>query len=164
MDGDIEEQLLQALRQIMRGIDLYSRSLAQRFGLTGPQLVCLRAVAAREAMMPSELAKSISLSQATITGIVDRLSARGLVTRERTARDRRVVTVRITDAGRSLVEQAPSPLQERFAERLRELPADRQVALRDALRQVASMMGVDRAELAEAELAVLGELPPDPAP
>src|SRR5512140_3522668 len=111
--GEVKEAILRSLRRITRAIDLHSRHLAHTFGLTGPQLVCLRAVGARGKMTPSELAKEVSLSQATITGIIDRLAARQLVARERSNYDRRLVTVVITTAGRALIDQAPSPLQER---------------------------------------------------
>ena len=40
-----EEEILRALRRITRAIDLHGRSLVAPFGLTVPQLVCLRAIA-----------------------------------------------------------------------------------------------------------------------
>ncbi len=140
---DHEENILRALRRISRAIDLHSRHLASTFGLTGPQLVCLRALGQREHATPSELAKEVSLSQATVTGIVDRLVARQLVTRERKHKDRRLVTVTITKAGRDLIEQAPSPLQESFLERLRALPDEEQDRLSSTLSTIVSMMGGD---------------------
>ena len=76
--SEVKEDILRSLRRITRAIDLHSRHLAHTFGLTGPQLVCLRTVGARGKMTPSELAKQVSLSQATITGIIDRLAARQL--------------------------------------------------------------------------------------
>ena len=152
---DLEEDIVRSLRRITRAIDLHSRRLANSYGLTGPQLVCLIAVARHESVKPSEIAREVSLSQATVTGIIDRLAARQLVTRERTHKDRRVVTVTITEAGRKLVEQAPSPLQETFVSRLRALSAIEQVALRDTLRNVVSMMGGEELEAA----AVLSTVP-----
>ena len=75
-------------------------------------------------MTPGTLAKQVSLSQATVTGIIDRLAARQLVDRERSTEDRRQVAVRVTSAGQALIATAPSPLQEEFARRLGELPRD----------------------------------------
>ena len=138
--SNIEDEILRALRRISRAIDLHSRHLAGTFGLTGPQLVCLRAVGQHGEATPSELAKEISLSQATITGIVDRLSARQLVTRERTSKDRRRVTVKLTEAGSALIEQAPSPLQERFVSRLQALGASDQRRILESLEEIVTMM------------------------
>lgn len=144
----IEDSILRSLRRITRAIDLYSRQLAKQFKLTGPQLVCLRQLHQRGALMPSELAKAVSLSQATITGIIDRLYAQGLVTRDRSEEDRRRVDVALTGAGRRVVDALPSPLQERFAKRLAELPVGNQQVIDTILKQIVSMMEADELEAA----------------
>lgn len=140
MAADIEEDVLISLRRITRAIDIHSRHLASKFGLTGPQLVCLRVLGRLERTTPSSLAKQVDLSQATVTGIVDRLAARQLVTRRRNEDDRRHVTVAITDAGRALLDAAPSALQEKFAQRLASLSAEEQEFLRLSLRKIVRMM------------------------
>ncbi|MDH5673476.1 MAG: MarR family transcriptional regulator [Myxococcales bacterium] len=141
MSTELEDDVLRALRRIMRAIDLHSRQLATAYGLTGPQLVSLRVIADRGPISPSLLAREVSLSQATITGIVDRLAARQLVQRERSSRDRRVVTVTVTEAGRALIETAPSPLQERFVARLHALSDEEQAIIRLTLGKIVRMMG-----------------------
>jgi len=149
MSHEIEEAVLRSLRRITRAIDLHSRKLANTFGLTGPQLVCLRALSGQEApTTPSALARDVSLSQGTVTGIIDRLVARQLVSRERNPTDRRLVTVSLTEAGRALVGEAPSPLQEQFAEQLAALALHEQERIRDTLEAVVSMMGGDAIEAA----------------
>jgi DNA-binding MarR family transcriptional regulator len=136
----IEESILISLRRITRAIDLYSRQLSKQFKLTGPQLVCLRYVRAHGPLAPSELAKAVSLSQATITGIIDRLHAQDLVTRDRSQEDRRRVIVALTDKGEGLVDSLPSPLQERFATRLAALPEENQQVIDTILKQIVAMM------------------------
>lgn len=148
MSTSIEEDILRALRRITRAIDLHSRKLANTFGLTGPQLVCLRVLGQHESLTPSTLAKEIVLSQATVTGIIDRLAARQLVSRHRRTTDRRQVSVAITDAGRALIEQAPSPLQERFVEQLGQLQEPDQCRIRDTLDEVVRMMDSEAIEAA----------------
>jgi DNA-binding MarR family transcriptional regulator len=150
MISKVEDDILRALRRISRAVDLHSRFLVSTFGLTGPQLVCLRALGQRGLATPSELAKEISLSQATITGIIDRLASRQLVTRERTSRDRRLVTVRLTDAGKALIDQAPSPLQESFLEKLQALSEAEQRNIRESLERIVQMMGSEELEAAPA--------------
>lgn len=143
-----EEEILRSLRRITRAIDLYSRQLASRFGLTGPQLVCLRTLASTETCTPSRLAREVDLSQATITGIVDRLEAQGLVRRERDAQDRRRISVRVTPAGQELLARAPSPLHSRFLERLAELPEAQRSGIHSTLELVVSMMGAEELDAA----------------
>ena len=113
-----EDRILRALRRITRATDLHSRKLVHDWKLTLPQLVCLRQLAADGETTASALSRQISLSQATVTGILDRLEARKLLTRERSAGDRRRNILKLTAAGRKLVAEAPGPLQEEFAQRL----------------------------------------------
>ena len=126
MSSPFEDQILGSLRRITRAIDLYSRQLAARYGLTGPQLVCMRALEALGPSTPSTLARHVDLSQATMTGILDRLEQNGLVRRERNQDDRRRVTVSLTESGAGLLGRAPSALTgERGTFRLEGLTAGR---------------------------------------
>lgn len=57
-----------------------------------------------EGAMPMRgLAEALDVSQASATGIVDRMEQRGLVARERDEQDRRVIRVGITEAGQALI-------------------------------------------------------------
>ena len=94
--------------------------------------------------------KAVALSPATLTGILDRLEARGLVSRERRPEDKRRVLVSLTAMGRQMAQELPSPLQERFGERLTELSIDDQTSIRMALGSVARMMESD-ADAADAD-------------
>lgn len=159
MSTELEEDVLRSLRRIMRSIDLHSRQLATAYGLTGPQLVSLRVIAEQGPLSPSRLARLVSLSQGTITGIVDRLAARQLVTRERTQKDRRVVMVEVTDAGRALIATAPSPLQERFVDQLHALSHEEQSIIRLTLGKIVRMMGgeaIDAAPVLASEAQIQG--------
>lgn len=138
-----EEEILRSLRRITRAIDIHSRRLAQAHRLTGPQLVCLRQIHKDGETTPSALARQISLSQATVTGILDRLAARGLVTRVRSESDRRRVMLTLTAAGRAVADTAPSPLQQRFADRLTALPEEGQARIAEVLQQIVTMMEAD---------------------
>lgn len=148
MTASLEEDVLRALRRITRSIDLHSRKLATTFGLTAPQLVCLRVVGQMGCVTPSTIAREMALSQATVTGILDRLVARQLCARMRSDRDRRLVMIELTDAGRALLDQAPSPLQERFKAQLAQLGAEDQERIRSTLLQIVAMMGGEDLEAA----------------
>ena len=108
----LEDQVIVALRRITRAIDLHSRLLLQKNGLTTPQLAALRAIQRLHPSAVGAIARDIHLSQATVTGIIGRLEKRGLVIRTRGDRDRRNVGVRLTDDGAELVREAPSLLQD----------------------------------------------------
>lgn len=143
-----DESILRALRRIIRAVDLYSRQLSIRHSLTGPQLVCLRQLVQHGSMTPGRLAREVSLSPATISGILDRLERRGYITRNRRPEDKRQVLVSVTGRGRELTGQTPPPLHERFTRRLAELPEARQAEIHRVLGEVVAMMEADDIEAA----------------
>ncbi len=69
-----------------------------------------------------------------VTRMIDKLEARGLVTRTRPPHDRRTVLVAITPAGLELIDRVAGPLQECHARQLGHLPADDLAALASLLR------------------------------
>jgi len=135
-----EESVLRSIRRITRAIDLYSRKLAASCDLTGPQLACLRQLARAGEAAATQLAAAVSLSPATVTGIVDRLEHGGLVQRARRSEDKRRVIVALTSAGQDALRRAPPLLQDGFTHRFRALPPARQSQLDRALQEVVEMM------------------------
>lgn len=156
----INFRILKSLRQIMQAVDLHSRHLTQVYSITGPQLVCLLAIAEDGPVTLSELAQTIFLSPSTVVGIVDRLEREGFVKRERGTADRRVVFIEVTARGKRFVKKAPSPIQEQLEGRLRELPSEEQLQIADSLEKVAELMGAERIDAAP--LLQAGEISPDP--
>ena len=146
MDYDLMKDIFMDLRRIMRAMDVYSRQLAGSHGLTGPQMLCLREITTRGSLTTGALARAVALSPATLTGILDRLEARGLVSRERRPEDKRRVLVSLTALGKQMSQELPSPMQERFGSRLTDLSIDEQTAIRMALGNVAKMMETDGAD------------------
>ena len=142
----LEDQVIAALRRITRAIDLYSRLLLQKYGLTSPQLAALQAIRRMQPIAVGALAKEIHLSQATVTGILGRLESRGLAVRTRASQDRRSVLVELTEAGEKLVAEAPSLLQERFHRELSRLEQWEQTTILATLQRIASMMDAEKIE------------------
>ncbi len=94
-----------------------------------------------EEITASALARDIHVSPGTVTGIIDRLSKLGLVTRERREDDRRRVYLALTSAGHKKLKDAPQPLQERFVEQLAELAPGRRAEILSVLQDVVELMG-----------------------
>lgn len=135
-----DQEILRSLRRIFHAVDRHSRRLARVHGLTEPQALCLNAIQRMDMTSPGLLARAISLSPPTVTGILDRLERRGLVRRERNERDKRQVVIRLTDAGRRLLAASPPPLQERFTRRLAALPVNRQRRISKTLEEVVRLL------------------------
>lgn len=140
--------MLKSLRRIIRAVDLYSRKLVTRTGLSGPQLICLRQLANHGPMQTSHLAEAVNLSSATVCGILDRLERRGLVVRERQSDDRRRVVVSLSAAGLDTVDSAPPALHDSFLFRLRALPLEQQQRINHTLTDIVTMMAADKLDAA----------------
>ena len=140
---DITEDILIALRRVIRAIDQHSRNLVQSHGLTGPQALMLTEIVRSEGMTGSELAKRVSLSQATVTDVVKRLESRELLERTRDEEDRRKILLRATSQGQALVKQSVPLLQERFQVRLNDLKDWEQLQLLSSLQRIAEMMNAE---------------------
>lgn len=84
----------------------------------------------------SELADLSDLSSAHLTGIVDRLEARGFVKRERSDEDRRVVMVSLTDEGLKAVRCVHATFRSRFEEWSGRLEPDELKQLTELLRRL----------------------------
>lgn len=136
----LEDQVIVALRRITRAIDLHSRDLMLEFGLTAPQLAALQAVQRLQPVTLGALARSIHLSQGTITGILTRLEKRGFVTRSQSVADRRSTLVELTSDGEEFLNAAPSLLQDTFRHELLRLKEWEQTQMLATLQRIASMM------------------------
>lgn len=137
------DTVLMALRRVIRATDLHSRHLIKTTGLTTPQILLLQAIRDRGEMTIGELADALSLSQATVTTILDRLEKRDLSWRERSSTDKRKVHARLTAAGLETLKTAPIPLQDQFSRRFADLQEWEQTMIISSLQRVAQMMDAE---------------------
>jgi DNA-binding MarR family transcriptional regulator len=136
----VDDQIVIALRRISQAIDVWSSHLWHDYGLTSPQLATLREIQQGKNVSPVSLATALHLSQPTVTGILNRLERRGLIRRERSSTDRRIVLSTVTDQGMELAAKAPPLLRDRFRYELAQLNTAQQTEILAALQRVASMM------------------------
>jgi len=134
------DSVMIALRKIIRAIDMNSKKLVKRVGLTGPQLVILREIARRREVTAVQIAQAVSLSQATVTGILERMEKRQLIARQRSDRDKRRIMIRITANGDRILENAPPLMQEEFVERFCSLQEWEQMMILSALQRLVSIL------------------------
>lgn len=144
----LDLRILESIRRVSRAIDLHSQKLSAEYSVTGPQLLCLTALAEEEPLGNAELARRLHLSASTLVGIVDRLERKKLVTRLRDEVDRRFVRVSLTEEGRNLVASAPSPLRRRVAEGLEKLSERQQKQIAQSLDLLVDMLEARNADAA----------------
>jgi len=89
------------------------------------------------------ISDEVSLSQATVTTILNRLEDRGLLERVRNPDDKRIVNARLTPAGRSALAASPPLLHESFIQRFERLSKQEKAKILSSLQSVAGMMDAE---------------------
>ena len=108
-----------------------TKGIAREVGLTGPQLTVLKLLETFQDLSLSSLSERIRAQNSTVTGIIDRMEREGLVGRERSKSDRRVVHIKLTDKGAKLAREIRVEPLEIFRSALTSLTA---ADLKDLLR------------------------------
>ena len=141
------ERIFQDLRRVVHALELYSKDVNARFGLTAPQLWALWELERGGAASLGALAQALQLHPSTLVGVVDRLEAKGLALRETDPADARRIRIRLTPKARALLKHAPHPAQGRLVHGLQAM-SERQVT--ELRRAVATLVRVMEAEDLEA--------------
>ena len=92
---------------------------------------------------PSNIAKEVQLSQATVTNLVDRMERNGLILRKKSNEDKRVVEVHLTETGKKMIDLAPEPLQAGFLREYRKLERWEQHQLIGSMQRIAVLMDAE---------------------
>lgn len=140
MEHPTSNATLRALRRILRASDQGGRRLASATGLTPSQLLVLQEIERRGETTPTLIASALHFGQATVTNIVDRLTAANYVTRQRGERDKRQILLRATEAGRATLDAAPDMLQDQFRSRFQALPSWEQAMILAALERLGEIL------------------------
>ena len=98
-------------------------------------------------MSIGQLARNVSLSQATVTNIIDRLEQKGDVRRIRSERDKRKVYVEMTPQAEEKLKDKPSLLQQQFIKRFNQLEDWEQTLILSSLQRIVSMMNAEDIEV-----------------
>ncbi|MEE3358462.1 MAG: MarR family transcriptional regulator [Pseudomonadota bacterium] len=132
-----------ALRRILRATDLFDREIKQTAGITPVQFRVLQVIAEKGHATAKEISLRMRVSQATVTSLIDKLVREGMVTREKSATDRRQINIHITDKGLQTIKDAPDPLQQRFVRKFDALEDWEQAMLVASLERVAAMLDAE---------------------
>lgn len=98
----LEDQLCFALYSASIAVGRLYKPLLDQLGLTYTQYLTLRALGEQDGLSVGTVADRLSLEPSTLTPLLKRLEARGLVVRRRNSEDERQVIVSLTEAGRRL--------------------------------------------------------------
>lgn len=102
----LDQQLCFALYSANLALHKVYRKLLNQLDLTYPQYLVMLVLWERDALTVSAIGERLFLDSATLTPLLKRMEAAGLLLRRRAAEDERQVIVALTDAGRALREKA----------------------------------------------------------
>ena len=134
-----EERALRLWIALARCYSTFARAVAGRvaeYGLTTPQFGVLEALHHLGPLPLGELADKLLVTGGNVTYVMDRLEEQGLVTRERSSADRRVVRAHLTEAGARLVAEVFPGHASAVAELVEGLRPEEQEELRTLLKRL----------------------------
>lgn len=147
--------VLKKFRLIYGSVRQHFRDVEQVCGVSGSQLWILQEVANKPGIGVSELADCLSIHQSTCSQLVEKLSTKGLLRKERSAKDQRRVGLVISDEAGQMIASAPGPAQGILPEALMALPEDVLKALDASLSEVITQLRVRDDRFADKPLADL---------
>ncbi|HEY3933377.1 MAG TPA: MarR family winged helix-turn-helix transcriptional regulator [Gemmatimonadales bacterium] len=122
MSPAADRRALDALRRLVRALVDSAHQLEQRANITPAQRFVLQQLADGPIPTVNALAARTHTTQATVSAVLDRLEARGLIIRQRDPRDRRRISVALSATGRRLLARSTVPVQTHLARALETMP------------------------------------------
>ncbi|MDA7804260.1 MarR family transcriptional regulator [Crocinitomix sp.] len=134
--------ILIPLRKIVRSVHLESKKIQKECGLSIPQLLTLTFLSRCADFESSQLAirKYLHLNSSTVTGIIARLTDKGLVAKLPSAKDKRETWLSLTAKGLKQLTDSPPLLQEKLATNLAKLSPNEYQTIQDGLTLLMQVM------------------------
>lgn len=146
MTGTTETDLrsvLDAFRNVVKGLRLADRADVKRYGLGSAQIFVLHQLGLKSLLSINELAELTATDQSSVSVVVNKLVAKGLVSCARSQDDARKVELMLTARGRKVLKRVAPTFQNSMIESLSQLPRARVRALAATLHDLVRIMGVE---------------------
>ncbi|MEV0709372.1 MULTISPECIES: MarR family winged helix-turn-helix transcriptional regulator [Nocardia] len=147
-------QLCFALYSTSRAMTAAYRPFLDAMEVTYPQYLALLALWEQPGMTMRELGERLHLDYGTVSPLIQRLQAHGLVESVRSPHDRRAVQLRATDAGRALQDRARQMIESVLTEVA--WPLETVIALRDQVNGLGARLDAVVGARSAAETADVG--------
>lgn len=134
----IEESIGYIIRQAQLALHRTIDGRMAELDLTALQWVPLLMLANQKGQTAAELSRCLGVDTSTMTRMLDRLEAKGLLVRKRSVEDRRVIFLELTEEGRVLAERIPYVMAESLNLHLRDFSRQELDELKRLLRKLAA--------------------------
>ena len=129
-------ELVRELTRAYQAFASFDSQALRSAGLTQPQADVLFTLGNTEGMSCRELGERTLITKGTLTGILDRLEKKGLLRRQPSTEDRRVIRVMLTTRGQRLFERVFPVHIQRLAEQVADVDDAERAAMLAALRRL----------------------------
>lgn len=148
-------EVLRQFRVIFGAVRQHFQAVEKACGVSGAQIWAMAALRQTPGLKVSELAQALSIHTSTASNLLDKIEKAGLIRRERSSTDQRVVRLYLTTAGDKALEQAPEPLTGILTHALGQLSDDVVARLNQDLAALIEHMGAVNAHDAQKPLSEL---------
>jgi MarR family transcriptional regulator, organic hydroperoxide resistance regulator len=138
------QRILDSIRRLVRLLRLADRAAQNELGLSGAQLFVLQELGKTPSLSLNELAERTRTDQSSVSVVVTRLVAAGLVARERDARDARRLVLTLTKAGLAAVRRSSPAAQERIIEIVETMTAAERKRFADSFERLVEQLGAEQ--------------------
>jgi DNA-binding MarR family transcriptional regulator len=115
-------EALTKFRWVINSTRRHFKWIEQQTGISGALVAALWEIHRSPGLRVSELAEAMAVHQSTASNLMDKLQQKGLIERDRSSDDQRVVKLYLTKHGEALVKRAPNPARGLLQEALHKLP------------------------------------------
>lgn len=128
--------LVRALAETYQAFATFSADHIRELGLTPPQFDLIATLGNTPGMTCKELSEKTLITKGTLTGVIDRLLEKGLLSREECENDRRSYWIRLTEAGQQKFDEAFPQHLEHMRTVFEQMPTGEMETLRQLLLQL----------------------------
>lgn len=141
-------EILVNIRKLVRSINLESKRIQKKYGISIPQVLCLKFLSDRVNYQSSitEISKYLNLNLSTTTGIVRRLERKGYLAKLHKSNDKRVTPIAITSSGENLLKNSPELLHSQLTNKLSKLPEEQLNDIQKSLQTLVEYLEIENLE------------------
>jgi DNA-binding MarR family transcriptional regulator len=141
----ITVDVLIKIRQIMRSINQESKRIEKEFGVSIPQVLCLKYLKTSPNFQTTQndLRVFLNLNASSVHGIIERLERKGLIARLPKMGDKRKVQLSLTSKGDKLIQGIPPTLHDRLAKNLKKHDQATIAQLQNHLHLLSQLMEIE---------------------
>lgn len=131
---------MRALWAVAHGLERTSKRMRRDLGVTGPQRLALRLIGLRPGLSARDLSDALHVHPSTLTGVLQRLQAQGLLARVEASGDRRRAVLRLTRRGAQINARRSGTVEAAVGAALRDVTTRDRAATRRVLATLAARL------------------------